>query len=117
MTAEININEADEGSSIWDTLRGLFSTGNEYADLSDEKVEYQRKVLDYRVEAYLDSHFNEYILDFGLLDEAALEVRNEHLVTMEGRSDGLIHFVRDLDKELTDIEARVDGLEKKPGKK
>lgn len=117
MTAEINISEVEEGSSIWDSLRGLLSTGSEYANISGEKVEYHRKVLDYRVEAYLDAHFNEYILDFGLLDEAALEVRNEHLVTLEGRSDGLIHFVWDMDRELANLETRVDALEKVPRKK
>ncbi|HIH01111.1 TPA: hypothetical protein HA259_03390 [Thermoplasmata archaeon] len=117
MTAEITITEAEEGPSIWDTLRAMFATGSEYADFSEEKVEYQRKMLDYRIEAYLDAHFNEYILDFGLLDEAALEVRNEHLVTLEGRSDGLIHFIRDMDTDLSDLEGRVDTLEKAPKKK
>ena len=117
MTAEMNVNEGEEGTSIWDSLRLMFSTGSEYAELSEEKVEYQRKMLDYRVEAYLDAHFNEYIIDFGLLDEAALEVRNEHLLTLEGRSDGLIHFIRDVDGDLTDLEKRIDAMEQVPKKK
>ena len=117
MTAEMNVSEGEEGASIWDSLRAIFSTGSEYADLSEDKVEYQRKMLDNRVEAYLDAHFNEYILDFGLLDEAALEVRNEHLVTLEGRSDGLIYFIQDVDKDLSDLETRIDALEKVPKKK
>lgn len=98
--------------SSWDDVRGLFSTGSEYKSMAAEDFLYERKLFDKRIEVFLDRHFAEFIRDFGILDEIALEVRNERLLTIEEKSEGLISFTRSIDNEASSLENRVATLEK-----
>lgn len=117
MTGEYELFNRPEMTTFRNSVRGIFSTGSEYKDFTEDNIEYRRKILDYRIEAFLDRHFHDYLHDFGILDEAGLEVRNESLLVLEDRCDGLISFIKDADHEVTDLERRVDDLEKSLKKK
>jgi hypothetical protein len=117
MAAEPGIVVKDEQSSIWNSLREMFSTGSEYETLSDESIKYQRKMLDYRIEAFLDKNFSDYVEEFGILDEPALDVRHERLAIVEAKAEGILHFVKEAEADLSDLEGRVDTLEKATKKK
>ncbi len=106
-----------ETPSIWEGIGKWFSTGKEYEEMAVEEFEYERELYDTRIESYLDENFEDMVEEFGILDEVSLEVRTEKVSVLEGRTDGLLDFVGNVDKEVADLEERADKLEKLVGKK
>lgn len=117
MSGEPEMIVNDETSSIWSTLREVFSTWKEYGGVSEEAIQYRRKLLDYRIEAFLDKNFSDYVQEFGVLDEPGLDMRHERVAIVEAKLEGLSHFVKEANEDLTDLEGRVDVLEKATKKK
>ncbi|MCK5252679.1 MAG: hypothetical protein KAI64_05200 [Thermoplasmata archaeon] len=103
--------------SIWDNFRGLFSTGNEYSEFSEENIKYKRRFFDKNIEVFLDKNFNDYVQDFGILDETTLEIMDERASVLDGRSRGLLLFIKEADEGATILEKRVEALEKASKKK
>jgi hypothetical protein len=85
--------------------------------MSEENVNYHRRYLDKRIETYLDHHFHDYVVDFGILDESALDVRAERVNLLDARSVNIEKFMNDIDRDVSGLEARCDGLEKTRKKK
>jgi len=117
MAAEMNVVTDENAGGFIDTLRNWFSTGSDYAVLSDENVKYRRRFLDRRIESYLDQHFHDYIDDFGLLDEIALDVRTERVNSLDARSLDIDRFITKVDHDVGELESRCDILEKARKKK
>lgn len=111
MTGEAYDQSTKKGST-WDTIKDLFSTGSEYKDVNDESIQYRRKLLDYRIENFLDTHFSDYVQDFGILDEPALEIRNERVSGLEIRSLDIKAFIDSADADLKNLEDRVNAMTK-----
>ena len=110
--------ETDETSSgFWERIRNLFSTGSEYIDADAEDLEYERRLWDHRIEGFLDSSLPEYLRDFGVLDEIALNVRDERVVDLSGRTHALLTYVQTLDTEVSEQEQRLAAIEKAAKKK
>jgi len=112
MTGEVYGQATEDDDSLWGSIKDLFSTGSEYKEVTDENIQYRRRLLDYRVENFLDNHFHDYVRDFGILDETALELRNEKVAALEIRSKDIRAFIRDADEDLKDLETRVSALTK-----
>lgn len=82
-----------------------------------EEATYQRKLLDSRMEKYLDRHANEYIEEFGLVTSVDIQVYEDRYENMTSRISSLQEFSRTSDAELTDLERRVVAIKAASKKK
>ena len=104
MTEEAYVKEFkkdNEDESMWENFKDMFSTGSENENMTADDFQYKRKLFDRKIEAFLDENFTDYARGFGILDEVALEVRNENVSVLENRSEGLLSFIDDIDKEVS----------------
>ncbi len=104
-------------TGIMDDIKGLFGMGQEYDDLTESEVRYQRRVFDRQIEKFLDQHFADYVHEFGLVDEVTLDLRTEKVGVLENRSAELVSMSRALDGEVKALEQRVLALEKRRKKR
>lgn len=110
MTEEIygkGFERENTGESMWESLKDAFSTGNEYGNMTADDFQYERKLFDRKIEAFLDGNFTDYARGFGILDEMALEMRKENVSVLENRCEGLLSFIDDIDKEVSILEKKV----------
>lgn len=78
-----------------------------------EGTGYDRKILDQRIEKYLDAHFDEYIEEFGLIRELDLELYESEVESIQEDIDEVEEFQKEAESELVSLERRLDELEKK----
>jgi hypothetical protein len=103
-----------EKPSFMDRIRGYFSSDDE-----EEQPVYERRLLDNRIEKYLDRHAESYISEFGLLTSIDLERYEERYDELTRRTGSLQEFARDADATLTNLESRIKTIKtssKKKGK-
>ncbi|MEA3457841.1 MAG: hypothetical protein U9R21_04095 [Candidatus Thermoplasmatota archaeon] len=74
---------------------------------------YQRKVLDRRVEGYLDAHFDEYISTYQIVTSIDLEGLDDRCEGIEVRVKDLKTFALDTDAKVSNLETRVDTIKGK----
>ena len=113
MTEEAYGNEFENentGDSMWGSFKDMFSTGSECGNMTADDFQYERKLFDRKIEVFLDRNFTDYAHGFGILDEVALEMRNVNLSVLENRSEGLMSFIGDIDKEVSILESKVSTL-------
>lgn len=97
---------------LWESFKGLFSTGKEYQEADAESLRYERRLWDHRIERFLDSALPDYLEEFGVLDEVALHVRDERLADLGRRTHSMMAFVKSLDDDLGAQEERMSSVEK-----
>ena len=78
---------------------------------------YKRKMLDGRIERYMDENFNNYIDEYGLVREIDLRKYEERYDMLVGRIAKLKEFVAEADAELGNLEHRLAEVKKAAGKK
>ena len=111
MTEEIEA----EKPSFMERIRGYFS----HKDDEEEQTVYERRLLDNRIEKYLDRHADSYISEFGLLTSIDLERYEERYDELTSRTGSLQDFARYADATLTNLESKVKTIKsasKKKGK-
>jgi hypothetical protein len=102
-----------EKPSFMDRIRGYFSRNED----EDEQPVYERRLLDNRIEKYLDRHAESYISEFGLLTSIDLERYEERYDDLTKRTGSLQEFARDADATLTNLESRVKTIKAASKKK
>ena len=105
MMAEMIIEE--EHPSFFERLRTHFHRPEEAAP------RYERKILDGRIERFLDENFNNYIEEYNLVTELDTRTYEERYETLAGRVKSLLEFSHDIDAEVTNLEQRVKILQAK----
>ena len=103
--AEMVIEE--EQPSFFERLRAHFHKGEE------EAPRYERKIMDGRIERFLDENFNNYIEEYGLVTELDIRTYEERYDELVGRVKSLTEFSQDLDAEVTDLERRMKAIQAK----
>lgn len=101
--------EAEEG--ILDSLAEKvddFFMPDEYKLETD--TGYQRRILDRRIEGYLDAHFDEYISTYQIVTAIDLERLEGRYDTIEIKVSELKSFALDMDAKVSNLETRVDTL-------
>lgn len=78
-----------------------------------EGTGYKRGLLDRRIEKYLDSHFEEYIEEFGLVRELDLEVYEDKYNFVVDNVKEIKEFQKDAEAEISSLNKRLDRIEKK----
>jgi len=99
-----------ENESIFERIKRVFSLGEREA--AEEEEQYKRRLLDSRIEKYLDEHFGEYIEDYGLVTKQHLRAYEKRATGLEERLSSLTTYTRDVDAAVTDLERRVTEVEK-----
>ncbi len=80
-----------------------------------EEVEapaYRRKLLDGRIERYLDENFDDYITEYRLVTESKLNEYEARCDILEQNVDTLSGFVRDADADISALERRAATITK-----
>ncbi len=108
MSEFVDENIRRKGSNALDRIEETLFPG----EVDIEGTGYDRRMLDRRVEKYLDKHFDEYIEEFGLLKEIDLKVYEEEVDQCEEDVDDLKEFQKDMKDEIEVLEKRLDRIEK-----
>ena len=103
--AEMVIEE--EQPSFFERLRAHFHKGEE------EAPRYERKILDGRIERFLDENFNNYVEEYNLVTELDLRTYEERYEELAGRVKSLTEFTHDIDAEVSDLERRLKAVQAK----
>jgi len=99
-----------ENESTFERIKRVFSLGEREA--AEEEEQYKRRLLDSRIEKYLDEHFDEYIEDYGLVTKQRLTAYEKRATGLEERLSSLTTYTRDVDAAVSDLERRVTEVEK-----
>jgi hypothetical protein len=102
-----------EKPSFFERIKGYFSS----SEADEENPTYERRLLDSRIEKYLDRHAESYISEFGLITSIDLERYEERYDNLTTQTGSLQEFARDADAELTNLEARVKAIKSASKKK
>lgn len=103
---EVTTQEINETPGFFERIREFFHR----EEVVEEPI-YHRKLLDGRIERYLDENFRDYITEYNLVTEAdinAYEARFEVLTVNVG---GLTEFTKDIDANVTSLERRVKKID------
>ena len=77
------------------------------AEKEESDETYKRKLLDSRIEKYLDHHAAQYIAEFGLITSLDLQGYDERYEDMTVRIKSLQDFARDADADVSSLENRM----------
>lgn len=99
-----------ENESTFERIKRVFSLGER--EVAEEEEQYKRRLLDSRIEKYLDEHFDEYIEDYGLVTKQRLTAYEKRATGLEERLSNLTTYTRDVDAAVSDLERRVTEVEK-----
>ena len=70
----------------------------------EEQIRYKRRLLDGRIERYLDNNMDAYIEEYGMVTGLDLE-------SMEQRYQGLTGRISDMNSYMLDADALISGME------
>lgn len=104
MAAEVEMEE--EKPSFFARIKAYLSGGEK----EGEDPTYHRRLLDGRIEKYLDRHADSYIEEFGLVTSIDLRAYDERYDRLTSRISVMQDFARDADAEVTDLERRVTAI-------
>jgi hypothetical protein len=80
------------------------------AEKDEEDAVYQRKLLDGRIEKYLDRHAESYITEFGLVTSLDIQAYEQRYNKLSTRVTGLLDFAKNADAEVTNLERRLKSV-------
>ncbi|HHD15252.1 MAG TPA: hypothetical protein ENK47_00925 [Euryarchaeota archaeon] len=103
MEEEIVEEQERRGFGGW--LRSLFSRKSEEDTEQEEEVpEYKRRLLDGRIEKYLDQNLDAYIQEYGILTGLDLEAYEERYNRLTGRISNMTEYMADADVKVSVLE-------------
>ncbi len=97
------------GKNVMDKVENVLFPG----EMEIEGSGYERNILDWQIEKYLDQHFHEYIEEFNLIRELDLQVYDNKYEEIVDGIEEIKGFHKDVDAELSEIERRLDRIEKR----
>ena len=112
MATEVVEEEEKRGFFSW--LKNKFSSDEEE---EEEVPQYERKLLDGRIEKYLDQNFDSYIKEYGILDGLDLESYEVRYKKLTGRVSSMKEFVVESDAKLSHMEKELEEVKKVSKKK
>ena len=96
-----------EKPSFFERIKGYFSKENEEGE---ENETYQRKLLDSRIEKFLDHHASQYISEFDLVTSIDIQAYEERFEDMTVRINSLQDYARDADADVSSLEHRMEAI-------
>jgi hypothetical protein len=107
--------EQEEKKGFFDWLRSVFKRSEE--EKVEEPPKYKRKLLDGRIEKYLDQNMDAYIQEYGIvtgLDIESYEIRYSNLTS---RIYTMKEYMIDADAQVSMMEQELAQVEKASKKK
>ena len=107
--------EQEEKKGFFDWLRSVFKRDEE--EKVEEAPKYKRKLLDGRIEKYLDQNMDAYIQEYGIvtgLDIESYEIKYSNLTS---RISGMKEYMIDTDAQVSMMEKEIVDVEKASKKK
>ena len=107
--------EPEEKKGFFDWLRSVFKREEE--EKVEEVPKYKRKLLDGRIEKYLDQNMDAYIQEYGIvtgLDIASHEIKYSNLTS---RISSVKEYMIDTDAQISMMEQELAEVEKASKKK
>jgi hypothetical protein len=98
--------EMTETEGFWSRFKSLFR-GNENESEEDVSYEYNRRLLDGRIEKYLDLNLDSYIEEYRILTELDLSAYEDRYSKLTGRISKMSDFMLDADASITRMEKDI----------
>lgn len=109
--AELILEEEQQekkGFSAW--FRGLFKKNDQVEE--PEAPTYKRKLLDGRIEKYLDQNMNAYIQEYGILTSLDLEGYEVRYGQLTGRISSMKEYQLNAEARISGMEREIDEIGK-----
>jgi hypothetical protein len=93
-------------------IKSVFGGGKDEQEVEPESPHYKRKLLDGRIEKYLDQNLSAYITEYGILtglDLEAYEIRYEKLT---GRISTMKEYMLTSDARIAEMEREIAAIQK-----
>ena len=97
-----------KGFMSW--LRGVF--GKKDPDAEPEAPKYKRKLLDGRIEKYLDQNMDSYIKEYGIVTSLDLESYEVRYGQLTGRVAGMKEYQLSAEARISALERDLDEVKK-----
>lgn len=83
----------------------------------EEEPQYKRKLLDGRIEKFLDQNFNSYVQEYGIVTGLDIEAYEERYVTLTGRITNMREYMLEADASLSSMEKDIKLIKAESKKK
>lgn len=109
------VEEAEEKKGFFQWLKSKFGSNE-----GEEEIEiphYKRRLLDGRIEKYLDQNFNSYIQEYGIVNGLDLESYEERYQDLTGKISEMKEYMLESDAAISSMEKEILVIKKEAGKK
>ncbi len=104
------INEESENRGFWDWLKSKFHREKE--EQEEEKPVYKRRLLDGRVEKFLDQNFNSYVQEYGIVTGLDIESYEERYASLTGGIAAMNEYMLEADSSIGAMENNIKTIRK-----
>ena len=107
--------EHEEKKGFFDWLRSVFKRDEE--EKVEEPPKYKRKLLDGRIEKYLDQNMDAYIQEYGIVTGLDIESYEIRYTNLTSRISNMKEYMIDADAQVSMMEQELALVEKASKKK
>ena len=107
--------EQEERKGFMEWLRGVFHRDEE--EKVEEPPKYKRKLLDGRIEKYLDQNMDAYIQEYGIVTGLDIESYEIRYTNLTSRISSMKEYMIDTDAQISSMEKEISEVEKVARKK
>ena len=100
----------EENRGFWDWLKSKFQRGREEPE--EEEPVYKRRLLDGRVEKFLDQNFNSYVQEYGIITGLDVESYEERYEGLTGRIQAMNEYMLEADSSIGAMENDLRSIRK-----
>ena len=104
------IDEESENKGFLEWLRSKFRRSEE--DKGEEKPAYKRRLLDGRVEKFLDQNFNSYVQEYGIVTGLDIESYEERYASLTGGIAAMNEYMLEADSSIGAMENDMKAIRK-----
>ena len=112
--AEEIIEEEEQGGGFMNWLKGIF---HQKEGEEEENPRYKRRLLDGRIEKYLDQNMDSYVQEYGIVTGLDLESYEIRYGELTGRVSKIKEYMVDADAQISGMEKEIDEVQKASKKK
>ena len=116
MTEEF-IEEEQKKKGFFDWLKSIFHKKDQDTEEVENVPKYKRKMLDGRIEKYLDQNLNGYIQEYGILTGLDIESYEIRYTQMTSRVHSMKEYMIESDAQISLMENEIVEIQKASRKK
>jgi len=112
MMAEEYVEEETGKKGFLAWIRSVFGGNKDEEEKEPEPPHYKRRLLDGRIEKYLDQNMSAYINEYGILTGLDLEAYEMRYGQLTGRISNMKDFMLTSDARISDMERDINLIQK-----